>query len=212
MIEVLPMEVPQMLNIHQRVLAIMEDLDYIRKGEKTVNGQYRFVSHDQVTAAIHHLLIKHRVNMIPSTETIKQDGNRTEVTMIITYVNVDNPADNYSTRFCGYGCDTGDKGPGKAVSYACKYAAMKGFHLETGDDPDNDAKSSYEPPKCQEFSSMLPIYDAKELAKLNLFLAHSAEVLGKHVEDVKRDAVKRMPDFIKAFEKWEAPKKKKEIA
>lgn len=33
-----------------------------------------------------------------------------------------------------------DKGPGKAISYAVKYAYLKAFALETGDDPDHDQR------------------------------------------------------------------------
>lgn len=195
-------------NIQQRIREIMRELNYVAKGDKMVNGMYRFVSHDQVTSKVHPLLVKHGVNIIPSIEEFTQEGNRTVIKMLISFVNTDCPQDNFAIRSLGYGIDTGDKGPGKAVSYAYKYALLKVFCLETGDDPDNDAGATYEPAKCLEFDGILPPDLSKEdKVKLKKFLAYSAEALEKHVEDVKREAVKRPEDFLKKFSVWN-PKNK----
>lgn len=195
-------------NVYQRVLAIMEELDYIQKGDKQGGGlQYKFVSHDQVTSAIHPLLVKHRILIIPNSEEIKQDGNRTTIKLGLAFVNADNPTDAFVTYWYGYGVDGSDKGVGKAVSYAYKYAVLKTFALETGDDPDFDQNSSYEPIKCLEFDLLLPAdLTDKDRLKLNKFLSFSALTLKKHIEDVKREAVTRMEDFMKAFKNWN-PKK-----
>lgn len=184
----------------------MADLDYIQKGSKTVNGQYRFASHDQVTAAVHPFLVKHGIVVIPTLETMTQEGNRSQAMMLSTFVNVDEPSDQFTVRYPGYGVDSGDKGPGKAISYAVKYAYLKVLCLETGEDPDNDANACYEPPKCLEFDSLLPPMSDKETAKLNKFLSHTSVAVKKHVEDVKREAVTRMDSFLKAFKSWSSKK------
>jgi hypothetical protein len=201
-------------NIHLRILAIMSELDYIAKGDKTVNGQYRFVSHDQVTAKLHPLLVKYGITIVPTVEEISQEGNRTVVKMLITFVNAEMPSDNFTVRSVGYGVDGADKGPGKAISYAFKMACLKTFCLETGEDPDNDANARYEPVKCLEFDLILPqplLLNEKEKAKLQKFLAYSAEAMQIHVEDVKREAVKRPEDFLNKYYNWN-PKKEKEYA
>ena len=133
------------LNIYQRVLAVMAEVDYIQKGAKTVNGQYRFVGHDLVTAKLHPQFVKHGIACIPSVKQCKQDGNRTEVILTVKFVNVDNLCDFIESDFVGYGIDPQDKGPGKAISYAYKYAILKTFCLETGDDPDEDQKTEHKP-------------------------------------------------------------------
>ena len=179
----------------------MAELDYIQKGPKTVNGQYRFASHDQVTAAIHPLLVKHGVVIIPSVEELTQDNNRTVVKLALIFRNVDYPNDSFYTFHYGYGVDTGDKGPGKAISYAYKYALLKTFCLETGDDPDFDANASYEPAKCLDFDLTIGPH-IKDVKKLEKFLDECAESTRKHVEDVKREAVSRPEQFIEAFKKW----------
>ena len=135
-------------NIYQKIIDVMGEIDYIQKGEKkAIIGpqQYRFVSHDQVTAAIHPLLFKHRIAVLTSVVSSKQDGNRTEVTLSVKFVNADNPQDYIESMYLGYGIDSGDKGPGKAVSYAFKYAILKTFVLETGDDPDQDQGVVHKP-------------------------------------------------------------------
>lgn len=201
----------QSLNVYQRVLGIMSEINYIEKGSAKVNGQYRFVSHDAVTAKLHPLFVKWGIVAIPSVEEMTQEGNRTRVKLSIVFRSTDSPAvDGFSIIYYGYGVDNGDKGPGKAISYAYKYALLKTFCLETGDDPDNDANASFEPAKCLEFDSQLPDkMTEKEKAKLNKFLLYSAELMKKHVEDVKREALLKMPEFLAAFNKW-TPKKEKE--
>ena len=59
----------------------------------------------------------------------------------ITYrfVNVDKPEEFIEIKSYGDGIDSGDKAPGKAMTYGDKYALMKGYKISTGDDPDKDA-------------------------------------------------------------------------
>jgi len=195
-------------NIFQRILSVMSELDYIEKGSAKVNNQYRFVSHDKVTAKVHPLLVKYGIVVIPSVEVINQVGNRTEVKLCVFFRNADVPEDGFFVYSYGYGIDNGDKGPGKAVSYAFKYAMLKVFCLETGDDPDNDADAVYEAEKCLEFDAQLPDdMSDKDQKKLEKFLQSISKSTNKHVEDIKREAVKRMPEFLQAFKKW-SPKKK----
>lgn len=134
-------------NIYQRILAVMAEVDYIQKGDKKAGGMYRYVSHDQVTEALHPQLVKHGIVVIPTVESMTQDGNRTAVCLSVDFINADKPEDRIAILSWGYGVDTSDKGPGKAVSYAFKYAMLKTFMLETGDDPDHDQDTKYEPKK-----------------------------------------------------------------
>lgn len=179
---------------------MMSELHHVSKGDLKVNGQYTFVSHDAVAAKVHPLLVKYGVLVVPTIEDIEQDHNRTKVKLRMHFVNVDKPQDQFSVLYLGFGIDNGDKGPGKAVSYAYKYGLLKTLCLETGDDPDNQAEATYEPPKCLDFDSI--ITPDTDKAKLKKFLAYSSQVLMKHVEDVKREAVKRPEDFLKKLQEW----------
>jgi ERF superfamily len=125
-------------NIHQRLHAVMEQVKYVQKDDKKVNGQYRFVTHDAVSALIRPELVKQGILLIVSVKSHIQEGNRTEVNLELTFCNIDSPDDKITLSAFGYGIDTQDKGPGKAISYAVKYALLKMFCLETGDDPEKD--------------------------------------------------------------------------
>lgn len=125
-------------NIYQRLHAVMQEVTYVQKEDKKVNNQYRFVSHDAVTAKVRPALMEHGVIYFPQNLTHIQNGNRTEVTLDIVFVSIDNPKDSLSVPSLGYGVDTQDKGPGKAISYAVKYALLKALGLGTGDDPEKD--------------------------------------------------------------------------
>lgn len=123
------------LNIHQRILEVMKEISYVQKEKK--NGmKYSIVSHDAVTALVRPSLVRHGITYFPAGLDVKQTGNRTEVVVRVQFTNADDPADLISVISVGYGIDDQDKGPGKALSYAVKYALLKAFGLESGDDPD----------------------------------------------------------------------------
>ncbi len=127
-------------NIYERMHKIMKDVSYVQKEDKKVNNQYKFVAHDAVTAKIRPALLEHGVMAIPSYFDISVDGNRTNCSISMTFVNVDCPTDFFTIPCAGFGqgIDPQDKGAGKAMSYAYKYALLKVFALETGDDPEKD--------------------------------------------------------------------------
>jgi len=146
-------------NIYQKINAAMDKLRYIQKENKKVNNQYTFVSHDAVTAKCADVfrelgivqvptIIEHSKEWITSMKYNKYEKREEEVvslfttvTMNIEFVNTDNPEDRFSTIAMGYGIDNQDKGIGKAISYANKYALLKVLMLETGDDPEKEASN-----------------------------------------------------------------------
>jgi hypothetical protein len=83
-------------------------------------------------------MANHGIVMVPSVIELLRDGNLTMVTMSIKFVNADQPDEFIEVQHYGYGIDPQDKGIGKAVSYAVKYALLKMFCLETGDDVEKD--------------------------------------------------------------------------
>ena len=127
-------------NIYQRLHAVMGEVDYVQK-EKKAGMNYTIVSHDAVTAKVRPILHQHGIVYHPHSLDYVQDGNRTQVSLVVRFVNVDQPSDFVDVPCLGFGIDTQDKGPGKAVSYAVKYALLKALGLETGDDPDTEAQT-----------------------------------------------------------------------
>lgn len=140
------MEFSKELNVYERIQGVMSELDFIKKGDKKVNGQYSFVGHDQVAGAVHPLLVKWGLVVIPTIVTRVQDGNRTELDISIDVVNVNKPDDRIcGIKSTGYGIGNDDKGPGKAYSYAFKMLMLKLFVLESGEEDNEMSFEEYKP-------------------------------------------------------------------
>ena len=207
------MEEKNIKNIHQRLLAVMSDISYVLKSDKKVNNQYSFASHDAVTALCRRALIEHGVRFKSSVDghekewvTMTSRGGDTQylfthVKIKAEFINVDDPKDNDISYFYGTGLDTQDKGEGKAVSYACKYALLKNLMLETGDDPEKDVSMNF---KSGVFGSRQIFKTAK------LFKDAHAKVLAdldqsSNFNDVKdawlgnKDVIKKIKDYSEAI-------------
>lgn len=128
------------LNIAQRINAVMGKVNYIQKEKKT-EMRYSIVSHDSVTAMVRPHLQEVGVVYYPIDLAIQVNGNRCEAVFKVRFENIDDRTDFIDVATMGFGIDTSDKGPGKALSYGVKYALLKCLGLETGDDPDMDQNS-----------------------------------------------------------------------
>ena len=138
------------LNIYQRINEVRKAVNYVKKNSN-VQGQYKAVSHDDVTAMVRNELIKHGIIVIPDLvdSAITPIGNTKSGAPVIRYsgrylvrfINADNPEDMFSVSLDAHANDHGDKSPGKAVSYVSKYALLKIFNIETGEDDESRAES-----------------------------------------------------------------------
>jgi hypothetical protein len=76
-------------------------------------------------------------------ETDTQYGTKTSfmsrIKTVYRFVNIEKPDDYIETTTFAEGIDSQDKGSGKAMTYADKYALMKAYKISTGDDPDQTA-------------------------------------------------------------------------
>lgn len=177
------------LNIYQRLHAVMKDVEYIRKEDKKVNNQYTFVSHDAVTGKCRKAFVDHGVLVVPTVQQNVQNGNRTETTILVEFVNIDNPDDKVLTTSIGYGIDNQDKGVGKAYSYAYKNALLKVLALETGDDPERDSiehdgKDNYHEDAWQDYC--IQVKDAILLINSKKDLNDYWESQQVHIEKMER--------------------------
>lgn len=132
------------MNIYQRLAAVMKEVSYVQK-ERKPGMRYSIISHDTVTEKVRPLFVAHGIVSHPVGIEASQDGNRTQVQLTVRFASVDDPKDFIDVPSLGYGIDDQDKGPGKAISYAVKYAMLKTLGLETGDDPDEHQDVKHEP-------------------------------------------------------------------
>lgn len=136
-----------MLNIYQRINEVRKSIGYVQKDKSvsTGGGSYKAVTHDAVTGMVRAELIKHGViiappSVISSTFYPKEQDVKQrlyEATYTIDFVNMDQPDDRVSVQINAHALDNGDKAPGKAMSYATKYAILKMFNIETGEDEES---------------------------------------------------------------------------
>lgn len=131
------------MNIYQRINEVRKAVDYIRKDKKVES--YMAVTHDNVTALTRDHFVKHGIVMVPSIarSAVKDTGTTTskgtpfirfEASYRFDVVNADDPADKFSMEIEAHAIDHGDKAPGKALSYAKKYAVLKLLDIETGEE------------------------------------------------------------------------------
>lgn len=141
-------------NIYQRISAIQGEVTKVDKSAQVQagGGSYRAVTHDDVTKMLRPLMVKHgvvsvcRLVSVDSHDTGVIWGKRpliqTRGKFEIDYVNIDNPEEVVCVPVFAYADDNGDKGPGKVTSYAQKYADMKLFRIQTGEDDEQRVDES----------------------------------------------------------------------
>lgn len=138
-------------NILQRLSDVMAQVEYIKK-EKSVStggdGSYKAVTHDQVAGMVRGEFVKHGIVIVPSlvSHTLAETGQvsksgvnavRVEAVYRVDFVNVDDRNDLVSVSVLSHGIDSGDKAPGKVLSYAVKYAILKVLLIETGENDES---------------------------------------------------------------------------
>lgn len=144
------------MNIYQKMLAIESELTTVAKNLFVDLGRssYKAVGEADVLAAVKPLEAKYGVYSYPCGRTIcytdimtksatDSKGNVRETQSLVLrietkyrFVNVEKPDEYIEVTTYGDGVDTQDKAPGKAMTYADKYAILKAYKIITGDDPD----------------------------------------------------------------------------
>lgn len=140
------------MNLYQRIQAVANDVRNIEKNMTVGSGNYayRAVQDIDVTLAVKEAETRRGLISIP----IKQELVRSEVLrvvkdrggeaiqyvdivkMTLRIINTDNPTEFIDVESFGRGLDAGDKGFGKASTYARKYALLNAYKIATGEDPD----------------------------------------------------------------------------
>lgn len=151
------------MNIFEKMSAITAELQTVAKN-LTVgvgNNKYKAVSERDVLDTVKPIEAKHGVYSYPvsrevlesnlleneksftdnagKTTTTKTTTFMTRIKTVYRFVNVEKPEEYIETITFAEGIDTQDKGSGKAMTYADKYALLKAYKISTGDDPDQTA-------------------------------------------------------------------------
>lgn len=128
------------MNIYQKLIEVRKSVPYLQKEAK--GHQYNYVASSQVLSSVRSKMDEIGLLLIPAVvdKRVNIEGKSifTELDMEFTWVNAENPEETITRPWYGQGMDTsGEKGVGKALTYAEKYFMLKFFNIATDkDDPD----------------------------------------------------------------------------
>ena len=138
------------MSIYEKLLVIQQSVDKFVKDNQVGEGKqaYKAVSSEQVLETVRPLLNDLKLLLLPEVCAANvivgstSSGTArylTELHMTMTWVDVET-GEKLAQQWYAQGIDlAGEKGVGKANTYAEKYYLMKAFHVPTPkDDPDGD--------------------------------------------------------------------------
>lgn len=153
------MEAKEAKTVYEKILAVMSAVNYLSKNGFVETGKgkgYKALTDEKVLAAVRPALVAAGLVILPvkmeqqrTDEQVKAyDGstktNRiTDVSVTYRIINVSNPDDFVEVVSSGTGVDTQDKGIGKAMTYAKKYAILNSFLIPSGEDTDQISSDKY---------------------------------------------------------------------
>lgn len=148
-------------NLYKKIQLVSNEIKNIEKNMTVGKGSYAYkaVQDIDVTLEVKEAETKHGLISIPikqeliKSEVIRviKDGGGESINymdivkMTLRIINLDNISEYVDVESFGRGLDPGDKGFGKASTYARKYALLNAYKIATGEDPD-ESKSKVQTP------------------------------------------------------------------
>ena len=137
----------------------MLEVGYVQKDGTNSFQKYNYASEANAIKALRPALVKNGLILLPSVEKSEMDsyGN---TTVHVLYKLMDVEGNFITFQMIGQGNDknskgVGDKGIYKAITGANKYALLKTFLLETGDDPEVASEQDHEENAVKKEDSLL---------------------------------------------------------
>lgn len=150
------------MNIYEKIQAVSLEIRNIEKSLTVGSGSYSYkaVSDLDVTLSVKDAEAKFKIISIPTKQelinsevikSIKKDNSEgltfvDTIKMTVKIIDLDKPTDFIEIEAFGKGIDSGDKGFGKASTYARKYALLNAYKIATGEDPDAEKSTETKVP------------------------------------------------------------------
>lgn len=214
------------MNIYEKMLKATDKIGVVAKNLSVDTGGgrgYKAVSERDIIDAVKPIEIELGIYSFPfSREIVESDmleketksGKRTDfytkLKTVYRFVNTEKPEEYIDIVSYAVGLDSGDKGDGKAMTYADKYALMKAYKISTGDDPDqkaSDPEANYTKQKI-DFPDPVAFVNEKNVTAL----FKSAEAHGVPMDtilshyNVSNAGELTMEQWMNAMKKLEATK------
>lgn len=151
------------LNIYQKMSIATKKIQTVAKNLKVGEGtksEYKAVKEADVLNAVKPIEIELGIYSYPLDRKILKDERTVfknkfgenenfviRLETIYRFINTDNPEEFIDIKTYGDGVDSQDKAPGKAMTYADKYALLKAYKIQTGDDPDKNKSGKLSNPE-----------------------------------------------------------------
>ena len=139
------------VQLYQKIQQVSIEVMNLEKDMEVGSGNfsYKAVSDTQVTLAVKRAEEKHKIVSIPTSQELvnsevlkRLDKNNKEtityvdtIKMTLTIIDIET-GESIQVESFGKGIDSGDKGFGKASTYARKYALLNAYKIALGEDPD----------------------------------------------------------------------------
>jgi len=144
------------LSIYEKLAKVQEATDFLKKENASYGAKFNYVSSSQVLSAVRGTMREVGLILVPRIVGVDVGDHATakgahwyftQLTMTMTWVNVENPEEKVECPWYGQGLDDGEKGVGKALTYAEKYFMLKFFNIPTDKDDPDAAKPA--PPRSE---------------------------------------------------------------
>lgn len=140
------------MNIYEKIQGVSNKIRNIEKNMQVGNGSYGYkaVSDLDVVLAVKDAETEFNLLSVPVKQdlikwdiikTVNDKGKETVtyvsvIKMTVKIVDLEQTDSSIEVESYGQGLDSGDKGFGKASTYARKYALLNAYKIATGEDPD----------------------------------------------------------------------------
>lgn len=174
-------------NLYQKIQAVSNDIKNIEKDMQVGTGNYSYkaVSDIAVTTKVKESETMHGIISIPikqehiSSDIVhvqKKEGESIiyvdNIKMTLRIIDIENPSNFIDIESFGKGVDSGDKGFGKASTYARKYALLNAYKIATGEDPDSEKSKEEKTPSINDIKKTVIDFLLRNTEKRNAVLSH----------------------------------------
>lgn len=199
------------MNIYEKMLAATVEVGNVAKNLEVGIGKnrYKATGEADVLAAVKKIEAKYGIYSYPisrkivasdtyTTTKTYDNGNSAESTtlfmrleIVYRFLNIEKPDEYIDIVSYGDGVDTNDKAPGKAMTYADKYALMKAYKIITGDDPDQDASGDIGKKAAKSQSTPITVEQRSQMIALGMKLEDVAAYLKKQPQEISAEELQQ---------------------
>ena len=199
------------MNIYEKMLAATVEVGNVAKNLEVGIGKnrYKATGEADVLAAVKKIEAKYGIYSYPisrkivasdtyTTTKTYENGNSAESTtlfmrleIVYRFLNIEKPDEYIDIVSYGDGVDTNDKAPGKAMTYADKYALMKAYKIITGDDPDQDASGDIGKKAAKVQSTPITVEQRSQMIALGMKLEDVAAYLKKSPNEITAEELQQ---------------------